>query len=231
MISAVIFDMDGVIFDSERACLAVWEENAKKYNMTDVEEVFNRCVGTTKVRTAEIIEDFYREKHGPGISGLIMEDNSRLFHERYDGGRLPLKPGAKEILEFLKKSPFRTGLASSTRRDTIITELKEAGLLQYFDEITGGDEAQNSKPAPDIYLAAAKKLGVEPNESFAIEDSCNGIRSAHAAGMRAIMVPDMIPPDYEMRELSEVILDSLFEVKKYISGRDAPRLLAKRRRG
>ncbi len=211
----VIFDMDGVIFDSERACLNTWTEAVKGYGITDVEDVFVRCIGTNMNQTRQIVEDAYAATLGEGISDKLLSESSRLFHERYDGGNLPLKNGVKEILDYLKSKNVRCAVASSTRKAVVEAEFRDAGLLDYFEEIVGGDAVKVSKPDPEIYLMACDKMKVDPSFAFAIEDSYNGIRSAHAAGMKPIMVPDIIPADNEMRELSVVVCDDLLKVIEY----------------
>lgn len=211
----VIFDMDGVIFDSERACLDTWTEVAKGYGVTDIRDVFDRCIGTNNNQTRQIVEDAYADIFGEGIADKLLSESSRLFHEKYDGGKLPVKSGVKEILEYLKAENIRCAVASSTRKAVVETELRDAGLIDYFEEIVGGDSVKVSKPDPEIYLIACEKMKVNPEEAFAIEDSYNGIRSAYAAGMRPIMVPDMIPADDEMIELSEVVCKDLFGVIEY----------------
>ena len=213
--NCVIFDMDGVIFDSERACLITWEEAAAHYGVENVEEVFYRCIGTNKFQTWQIVEDEYSKEFGKGIADKILSDSSRLFHEKYDGGRLPVKAGVTKILEYLKDKGIRCAIASSTRRAVVEQELKDAGLLGYFEEIIGGDAVKISKPDPEIYLLACKAMKVRPEDAFAIEDSFNGIRSAYAAGMRPVMVPDMVPADDEMRQMAEVICIDLHEVIDY----------------
>lgn len=212
----VIFDMDGVIFDSEKACLETWREVANRYDIPNVEEIFVKCIGTNKVQTKAIVEDAYGQRFGEGIADRMLAESSVLFHQRYDNGNLPVKKGVVEILEFLKENGIRTAVASSTRKQTVMTELSDAGLLHYFDGITGGDEVKISKPDPEIYLLACKSMGMKQENTFAIEDSYNGIRSAYAAHLRPIMVPDMIPADSEMKELSEVICKDLLEVIEYL---------------
>ncbi|MBE5859284.1 MAG: GNAT family N-acetyltransferase [Butyrivibrio sp.] len=212
----VIFDMDGVIFDSERACLDTWTEAAAGYGLENIREVFNRCIGTNKNQTRQIVEDAYAATCGEGIADRLLSESSRLFHEKYDGGRLPIKDGVKEILEYLKSENVRCAVASSTRKAVVEAELRDAGLIDYFEEIVGGDSVKVSKPDPEIYLIACDKMKVKPATAFAIEDSYNGIRSAHAAGMKPIMVPDMISADDEMIELSEAVCEDLLKVIDYL---------------
>ena len=132
---------------------------------------------------------------------------------------IPVKPGVREILEWLKSAGYAVGLASSTKRESVLRHLKHTGLEDYFSVVVGGDMVEHSKPLPDIYLLACERLGVEPGETYAIEDSPNGIRSAHAAGMCPIMVPDIIAPDEEMGRLSYIILKNLVEVRDFLQRR------------
>ena len=211
--SAVIFDMDGIIFDSERAVIECWIELSEKYGIKDVEAACIKCIGTTMQRTRQIMletygEDFPYDKYAA--------EASRMFHEKYDGGKLPVKKGAENILRYLKERNVKTALASSTRKEVVVNELRDAGLLEYFDEIVTGDMVKRSKPAPDIFLLACERVGAEPSNAYAVEDSYNGIRSASAGGLRPIMVPDILGPDEEMESLSEVVLNDLDEVILYL---------------
>ena len=140
-----------------------------------------------------------------------------MYHSRYDNGRLPMKPGIVELLKFLKENGIKTAVASSTRKAVVTREITDAGLLSYFDVLICGDMVARSKPAPDIFLKAAEELKVDPSRSYVIEDSYNGIRAAHSAGMRAFMVPDMLEANDEMRKLSEAVLPDLMAVKEALT--------------
>lgn len=209
---AVLFDMDGVIFDSERAVLGVWREIAAQCGLEGIDAVFVRCVGVNLRRTREIFLEAY--------PGLDFEDFDRRVRARflslYDKGRLPVKPGAREMLAALRERGVPLALASSTRTEAVRRELGEADLLGFFDAVVGGDMVTRSKTDPEIFLTAAALLGAEPAQSFVIEDSFNGIRAARAGGFRPVMVPDMLPPDAEMEAKAEVILKDLFEAETYI---------------
>ena len=124
-----------------------------------------------------------------------------------------------ELLRYLKTRGVKIGLATSTREQVVLKELREGGILPFFDVIVCGDMVKKSKPDPDIYLEACSRLHVKPSDCFAIEDSYNGIRAACRAGMKAIMVPDLAEPTEEMEKLAEKILPSLFEVEKYFKGK------------
>ena len=212
---SVVFDMDGTIFDTERLILDCWEQVGERHGIPGIREVFIRCIGTNSSRTQEIVyehygKDFPYEK----FSG----ESSVLFHEIADTEGIPVKPGAAELLKYLSENKVPLGLASSTRLAVVTQELQAAGLYDYFQVVVGGDLLKNSKPAPDIYLMTCGRMGVVPENTYAIEDSYNGIRSAHSAGMRPIMVPDLLPATEEMRDLSVAVFADLFEVKTYFEG-------------
>ncbi len=210
---AVIFDMDGTIFDSERLVLDCWMRIGEKYGIPDIGEVFVQCIGTNKVRTQEIVFGHYGRNFP---YEKFSEESSVLFHEITDKEGLPVKAGAREILAYLREQKIPLGLASSTRLAVVTQELKDAGLYEYFQTVVGGDLLKNSKPAPDIYLMTCERMGVLPQNTYAIEDSYNGIRSAHAAGMRPIMVPDMMAATEEMERLSERVFADLVQVRGYL---------------
>lgn len=215
MIRAVLFDMDGVIFDSERAVLAVWREIAGELQLKGIDEVFVQCVGVNKRRTREIFGEAY-----PTLDFDDFDQRVRTrFLSRYDKGRLPVKPGAAEILRAFSERGLPLALASSTRTVTVRRELEEAGLLRFFTVVIGGDQVTHSKPDPEIFLRAAAQLGVRPEDCAVIEDSFNGIRAARAGGFHAVMVPDLLPPDAEMEEKAEIIVKDLFEAKRYLEER------------
>lgn len=211
---AVIFDMDGVIFDSERLILDCWEQVAEKYHFTNIREVCIDCIGTNKVRTKEIVcayygESFPYDEYSKEVSGL--------FREYIQTKGLPVKRGVEELLQYLQDKRIPIGLASSTRLAVVEEELCQAGLYDYFQVVMGGDQLKRSKPEPDIYLLTCEKMGVLPERVYAIEDSYNGIRSAYSAGMMPIMVPDILQADEEMKEKSIAVLEDLFQVKYYFS--------------
>ena len=146
----------------------------------------------------------------------FRKDTSNRFHEIEETEGLPVKKGARELLSWLKESGANVGLASSTRSETVIRQLTHAGLIQYFDVIVGGEMAKKSKPEPDIYLEACKRMGITPESAYGVEDSYNGMRSLHAAGLHPIMVPDLLEPNEEMQSLAEIILPDLLEVRDYL---------------
>lgn len=212
---AVVFDMDGVIFDSEKMVIICWKEVAQKYGIENIEYACKQCLGTNKDASRARFKEIYGQDFPYDTYKAEM---SALFHERCSGGKLPLKPGVNELLEYLKSQKKKIALASSTRREVVLRELEDGGVLSYFDKVICGDMVERSKPFPDIYLKACEEIGVEPEMAVAIEDSYNGIRSANRAGLQSIMVPDLIEANDEMRDLSKIVLNSLIEVKDYLKG-------------
>lgn len=205
----VIFDMDGVIFDTERFYIDCCVPAAEKVGLTGMHEVALGCIGLTVEETEKRLIAAYGED---APLKEFHEETFRIFRRRYEEEGLPIKPGVREILTWLREAGARVALASSTYTDTVRTELADADLIDYFDVIIGGDMAKRSKPAPDIFLQAAEALGVDPSECFIIEDSFNGIRAAFAAGARPLMVPDLLEPDEEIRGMAEAVFPSLYEV-------------------
>lgn len=210
---AVIFDMDGVIFDSERMVLECWEQLAKKYHLSRMREAYLPCIGVNDVRMRQIMMEFYG-KDFP--HDAFREEASALFHKMVEQEGLPVKKGVRELLAYLAEQKVPVGLASSTRLVLVTEELKEAGLYDYFQAVTGGDQLKRSKPEPDIYLMACERLGVKPEETYAVEDSYNGIRASYSAGMMPVMVPDLLPPTEEMYEKSVAVLEDLVRVRTWL---------------
>ncbi len=212
---AVIFDMDGVIFDSERKVIECWQEVAARRGIPEIEPVLERCLGVNADSSRVIM----KERYGQDFPyDDCAREASRIFHGRYDGGRLPLKPGVEPLLRALKERGKRVALASSTRRQSVEQELRDAGLLRWFDALVCGDMVKRSKPAPDIFLTACAEIGTAPADAYAVEDSWNGIRSAAAGGLRAIMVPDLMPATAEMEALTETVLPDLEAARLYLLG-------------
>lgn len=210
---AVVFDMDGVIFDTERLVIEFWKEVAKKHNIPNVEHTCIQCLGTNRVRTREI----FLENYGADFPfDPYCAEVTELFNTHYKGVPLPTKPGVRELLSYLQEQDIKVGLASSTAQHLVRDEIGTAGLLPYFQTLVCGDMVEHSKPAPDIFLKACEILNADPTKSIAIEDSFNGIRSAHCAGMTPIMVPDQVQPTDEIRALAFHVMPSLLDVLNWL---------------
>ncbi|MCD7868402.1 MAG: HAD family phosphatase, partial [Clostridiales bacterium] len=156
---AVIFDMDGVIFDSETLVLETWREVARRHEIPDIESVCRECLGLDRIVTKQIFLAHYGEDFPYDAYKAEM---SALFHQRAGGGKLPQKPGIRELLTFLREKGIQTAVASSTRRDIVRPELRGGRLLDLFDAVICGDMVEKSKPEPDIFLRACRELKVKP---------------------------------------------------------------------
>ena len=210
---AVVFDMDGVIFATERLVIEFWKEVAKKHNIPNAEHTCIQCLGTNRVRTREI----FLENYGADFPfDPYRAEVTELFNTHYKGVPLPTKPGVRELLSYLQEQDIKVGLASSTAQHLVRDEIGTAGLLPFFQTLVCGDMVEHSKPAPDIFLKACEILNADPTKSIAIEDSFNGIRSAHCAGMTPIMVPDQVQPTDEIRTLAFHVMPSLLDVLNWL---------------
>jgi len=210
---AVVFDMDGVLFDTERICMESWIAVAAQEGLPDMEKIFPRCIGGNASDSRKIVLEAYGQDFD---YDTFRKKASDRFWEEITKNGLPVMAGVKEILAWLKEEEWIVGLASSTRRASVFDHLERAGIRDYFQAIVTGDMVAHSKPLPDIYLIACRHLGIEPCEAYAIEDSPNGIRSAYAAGMCPLMVPDILQPDDEIKHLSYRIFRNLPEVLEFL---------------
>ena len=184
------------------------------HHMQGITEALTACIGTNAQKTREIVFDYCGEDFP---YDELVKEASAIFHAKADSEGLPVKKGVRELLDYLKESKIPVAVASSTRVEVVTMELKQAGLYDYFQVVMGRDQLKRSKPDPDIYLMTCERLGVAPEEAYAIEDSYNGIRSSYSAGMRPIMVPDLLPATEEMKEKSVAVLKDLLQVKDFLS--------------
>ena len=197
----------------------VIEAAVEEMQLKNIEEVCYRCIGITETETMKIVVEAYGSEE---VVTELYEKAGVYFRARYEEmGHMPIKQGARLLLEWLKKAGIPTALASSTKEELVKQELADAGLLEFFDVIVCGDMVERSKPAPDIFLHAMGLLGADPSECYIIEDSFNGIRAAHASGATPLMVPDILQPDEEMRDKARAIFKNLDEVREYLEAKAA----------
>ena len=208
----IIFDMDGVIFDTERMFLECVKPAAEKFGLVGIEDVAHECIGLTDVETKRLM----RERFGEDAPLEAMDQEAvRIFQKRYQEEGLTVKEGAIELLEYLKAVGARIAIGSSTRHDIVEMELRGAGLLEYFDVLACGDMVEHSKPEPDVFLLAAEMLGAVSEKCIIIEDSFNGVIAARRAGATVFMVPDLLQPTEEIRAMADKVFKSLVEVKQW----------------
>ncbi len=206
---AAIFDMDGLLLDTERIALLTFLEACEHFGIGAQTEVFNRCIGTSEALGLAILE--------AGLEGKVdHREFRRDWESRYVASTthrpIPLKDGAADLLEHLASLSMPLAVATSTNTPRATQKLRDAGILDRFDAIVGGDQVPRSKPNPDIYLKAAATLGADPGKCLALEDSENGVRAALSSGMTVIQVPDLVDPAPHVREFGHIILRSLREV-------------------
>lgn len=215
MFKAVVFDMDGVITDTEKLYRKFQMEEGRKRGIPDEEmvRVCERIAGGNKYTNKPTFEamvgrgiDYweYREKMMARLDAYIRENG------------VELKYGVRETLEYLKSKNIKIGLATSTVRERAIGYLTDHDIYRFFDKLIFGDMVEHGKPAPDIYLKACEELDVLPEEAIAVEDSINGIKSAGTAGLYPVMVVDLIQPNDEIKPYVKKVYDNMTHLQELI---------------
>lgn len=209
-IEAVVFDMDGLMFDTEKLWLDGVAKTNEVYGYNVPLELIVSCMGLR----VDKIDIKLKENLGEDFdTAKFRELNKKFMQEDVETNGLRKKKGLIELLEFLKSRGIKMAVASSSRNAKIDQRFSQADLSKdYFSVIVGGDEVTNSKPDPQIYLIACEKLGVDPKNSIALEDSESGIMSAYNAGMKPILIPDLKIPSDEVKNKAFKVFESLDEV-------------------
>ena len=211
-IKAIIFDMDGVILDSETISDKTWKIAQDEMDLKTDTDFINMCRGSNRNDTIQILHKVFGDDFD---AEAFLQRATVLFHMYEDTQGIPLMPYAKQILEYLKPK-YRLALASSTNGVAVERQLTNAEVIDFFETRTTGEMVEHSKPDPEIYLMACRSLGVDPEECAAVEDSSNGIKSAHAAGLKVIMVPDKIAPTPEIEALCWKICPTLKSLEEFL---------------
>lgn len=209
--AAVCFDMDGLLLDSEAALLECWREAADTLGSRVPDSIWLSMIGLSDA----ICNGMLAEHVGAAQANALRAHCQALYDARVAKG-IPVKPGAFELLAVLRAHDIPRAVVTSTWRERARHKLDAAGLLPHFADVIGGRDAARPKPAPDPYLLAAQRLGVPPAMCLVLEDSGAGVRAALAAGMQAIQVPDLSPPDAEVRALGHRIVASLREAHRLV---------------
>ena len=211
---AVIFDMDGVIFDTERVYLEIWKSVFEKYGYKMTKELYVNVMGTGR---KNVIKTFL-ENFGDDlpIEKMYEEKDNQLFYIIENQG-IPLKKGVKELFSMLKEKNYKIALATSAKRERVEKQIKDKWLKESFDAIVCGDDVEKGKPSPDIFLKAAKEIDVEPENCFVVEDSPAGIKAAFSGGMKGIHVEDLKAADEDILKYCEKNFKNLQEIKEYLS--------------
>ncbi len=213
MIKGAVFDMDGLMFDSERLVYEIWQNMMTSDGYAYSFEIFKQTIGLRRTATEKI----YKSMFGSDFDYDGYKAKSRtLFMERIERDGVPVKKGLYEILEYLKSRNLKISLATSTSSQTALKLLKKAQVYKYFDAFVCGEDVTCGKPHPEVFLTAAKRIGIEPCGCVAFEDSINGIKSAYAAGMVTVMVPDLLKPGEELMPMINFLCSDLAQAAKCI---------------
>lgn len=208
MIKALLFDMDGLLLDSERVVQESWNAAGEALGYGKVGEHIYNTLGMNVAGRKE----YFNNVFGTGFPYEEFQKLSRkAFFNVADQEGIPLKPGAKEIIFYAKQMGYKVGLVTSSRKEYAVDVLKKAGVFSCFDGCIFGDMVSKSKPDPEIYEKGCKMLGEEPEWCIAFEDAPAGVIAASAAGIDVIMVPDLVQPDDAIRMRTWKVLDSLDE--------------------
>lgn len=206
MAKGAVFDMDGLMIDSERLVYSIWQEMMDECGREYSLDIFKKSIGLR----AEDSERYYKSVYGSNFDYAGFKAESRIrYFKRIEKNGVPTKKGLYEIFDYLKSKNYKISLATSTSSDTALKIMKKINLYDRFDAFVCGDDVKIGKPDPEVFLVAAKKLCLEPKDCVAFEDSINGIKSAFAAGMTTVMVPDLLKPTKEIEPMINFLCDDL----------------------
>lgn len=215
-VKAVVFDMDGLMLDTERVIQYTWDVTGEKLGYENFGENILNTLGISRVQR----NAYFMEKYGADFPLQKFLDGYHQVYEKVEQTQgIPKKKGLVELLHVLKEKKIPMAVATSTHQEHSVPELKKQGVLDYFQVVVTGDMVTKGKPDPEIYRTACEKLGVRPQEALALEDSYNGIRSAYRAGMKVIMIPDLLTEEEPVRECLYGKMESLQQVAEWIQGR------------
>jgi len=217
MVSGIIFDMDGILIDSERQSNEGWLWAAGQLGVDMPMWLIDSFKGAPAELCCKFFDDYYK--------GVIdyweaKELRTRHVYKIRETEGIPVKKGVKDIFEYIRNNGLKCAVATSTRRESAEKTLHEIGVWDYLDAVVYGDEVEHGKPEPDIFLRAAKAIGVNPSEAVVVEDSINGIKAGYAADMRVVHIPDTIAIGDDIRKLTYMVcgdLNGLIDVVESIN--------------
>lgn len=213
MIKAIIFDMDGLMIDSERVTFECYQERLKDMNLTMDEEFYKTLLGKP---IKGIYQRFYDVYGNDFPIQNVIQDVHQLMAERFETEGVPVKKGLVELLHYLKDNNYKTIVATSSNRDRVDKILAQAKITEFFDDSICGDEVTKGKPNPEVFLKSCQKLGVNVDEAIVLEDSEAGIQASYDANIKVICIPDMKYPEKQYEEKTFKILKDLTEVTVYL---------------
>lgn len=214
-VKGIIFDMDGLLFDTESIYCDANLVVAEKYDLPFTEETYARFIGISDEEVwAELHKMFV--DHGKETVQKFIDESWGMAHDRFKTGNVDLKPGVHELLAYLEEKEIPRVLASSNVRPVIEILLEHAGIRDKFSDIISAEDVKFAKPDPEIFVIAADRLGIAAADGLVLEDSKNGILAAEGAGVPVVMVPDIVPPTAEIKEKTEAVLPTLHEVINFL---------------
>ena len=217
MIRAAIFDMDGLMFDTEKYYDEEWERLIVEFGYEADPRMAEKLRGTNGTLMEGLLLEMYPGLDVKKFVKTTMERVEKITEEGID-----VKPGLYEILDYLKEKNVRMIIASGSLKKLVVRNLKNLHLDTYFEDVVTAEDVPQSKPAPDIYLEAARRLQMKPEDCCVLEDSSNGIRGAVRAGCLPVMVPDVEIPAAVVREACAGIYDSLLDVMEAMKKGELP---------
>lgn len=213
-ITSVIFDMDGLMFDTETVCYQSYVKASHEEGRELPLPVYKRTLGLNRADIKAVYMRYFAGDEA--FVDRIMEKEKAYSLQYMRAHGVPKKDGLDTLLSYLQERGMKIAVASSSHRETVVDLITRADVADCFSAVCCGDEVREAKPHPEIFLRAAKKLDADPKNALVLEDSKNGLKAAKAAGIRSILIPDMLEPDAEMRTLATEIRVSLSEVPAYI---------------
>lgn len=212
-VELIIFDMDGLMFDTEKISFDAWKAAASLHNYQIDRSLFEKTIGTNITKAKEVYIDYF----GEGFPfDLVRDEKVKLYDEIIRINGVPIKSGLYDLIQYLNQNKIKMAVATSTSKNRALNLLRVAQLESYFDYILCGDEIENSKPHPEIFLKVADKLDCKPNKCLVLEDSELGIAAAYQAGMIPIMIPDLKEPSEEIQNLLYKRMNTLLDVKLFV---------------
>lgn len=214
MKKAVIFDMDGLMINSERVTFEGYQLVMRKLGLSISEDFYKQLLGKTLPTAYQI---FYNEYGDDFPMEQVLNDVHQYMADLFDQEGVPLKKGLLELLIYLKENNYKTIVATSSTRKRVDHILGLADIIKYFDDSICGDEVTHGKPHPEVFLRACEKLGVNPSDAIVLEDSEAGIQAAYSGNIDVICIRDMKYPEQEFEKMTTKILDSLDQVIDFLT--------------
>ncbi len=206
MLKGAIFDHDGLMFDTEKVWQANWKLVADEMGITLPEEFKKEICGSSGQHMLDVIQKYYHVEDGTSIRNRVRQG---VFDD--EAKHIDMKEGLLDILEMFKRHDVKMAVASSSQKEMIVRNLKNANVEDYFEVVVSGQEVEHGKPSPDIFLLAAERLGLDAKDCYVFEDAYNGVQAGVASSAKTIMIPDLVQPNEEIRSMVADVCTTLKE--------------------